>query len=145
MIFKGFYNDADRYQPGDTPDLRILAVLSDFSAEEDAETGADFASLDEYDGSGYTRYDAANVAITYEDGESPAQLQITCDSDPEAFGTAVDAASGPIHGLLVVRWVTDTSDMVPWCFKTASGFVNGTGAGLGLVVPTGGFLFASGS
>lgn len=141
MIYQGFHDDSALHEDGDTPDLRVRAVMASFTNERDAQTVADFASLDEFDGSGYTPYDVANVYCTYDDASG--ELRIGGDSDIEGFGATVDAGSGPIVRLLVVRHVDGAGGDIPWCSRSASEVVNGNGSALGVVIPATGFLFGS--
>lgn len=141
-VYKGFYNDSENHEVGDTPDLRLIPVMGSFSGstQEAAETVADFTTLDECDSVGYSRGDPAGVTVTYQTSTTPDEVQIDWDDDDDGWGTTVAAPSDNILGLVVVRFVDGAGGDIPWFF-TDQGAQNPNGGKFGWQLPSGGFAF----
>lgn len=141
-VYKGFYNDSENHEVGDTPDLRLAVVMGSFSGttQEAAETLADFTTLDEMDGVGYTRGDPASVTVSYEASTTPDEVRIDWADDDDGWGATVAAGSDDALGMLVIRRVDGTNADIPW-FYTDEGALSPNGGKYGWQLPSGGFAF----
>lgn len=117
-----------------TPDIRVGLAMSGFSFAASA-VNLDDGTIDEFDGSGYSRYDATNVAAAYDSGSD--QWRITCDNgDGDEFGTTVAAGSEAPSVLFVYLHVDGTAanDIILGSSDDGT-FADGNGGPLGLTLP----------
>lgn len=142
LIFQGFYDDSENREPGDSPDLRLLACMGSSTCESqpEAQTVADFTVLDELDGTGYARADLAGVVIAVDTGEDPIELQVDFDDDADGWGATVAPGSDDVLGTLLIRWTGTLNGSIPWAWTT-EGAASPGGGTYGWRVPTGGFLY----
>lgn len=87
-------------------------------------------TLDEYDGSGYSRADlntsATNFGVSKDDANDRAEWHLG-DASPVSFGSTVAADSGgSIDGVLFYVHVTNDTDSWPLCYDDS---VTGNGGG----------------
>ena len=125
-----------------SPDIRVGLGMSGFSATAAAEH-VDDVTLDEYDGAGYTRYDATGVAIAYDSGSD--QWRITCDNgDGDEFGTTVAVGGEPSPSVLFVILRIDGNPANDWFLGWSDeGTLNGPNGGTyGLTLPNDVILFS---
>jgi len=140
VIFAGYWTLG--LKVGDTPDLRVIAVTSDFTgeSEKDAVLLSELTALAEFDGVGYTPYDCAGVSITYDSGSH--EMRIDFDSgNGDEFGTTVFAGTDPVYGFLVVVYVDGIDDVLVG-FTTDGAGANSSGEAMGLSIPAGGWIFS---
>lgn len=141
VIYKGFY---DSLEAGDlaAPDIRILLVMSATTCdtEEDAVNLADFTTLDEFDGVGYSRLDCASVTTGY--NATDDEWQLDCASG--SFGDPVAPGSDVIQAMVVYLHVDGTAaNDVALAYSSDGGFgVNANNGDLALTVPAAGLMFA---
>lgn len=124
-----------------TPDIRVALAMAGFAATAAAVNVADI-TLAEYDGSGYTRYDAAGVAVAYDAGSD--EWRITCTNGVGTeFGATVAAGTGAPTKLVVILFVDGTAAndyVLGWSDEGT--FANGNGGPMGLTLPAS-VIFAS--
>jgi hypothetical protein len=139
QIFKGFYQALEAGLLEGSPDIRVGLAMAGFTADADSVNVSDATDLDEFDGVGYSRLDAANVVAGYVDADDEWQL----DFDDDDFGDPVAAGSGAIEGLFVILNVDGDPDNDYLLGYTDSGgfSVNANNGPLGLIVPEDGLLF----
>lgn len=95
----------------DTHDIRALGVMTNSTADTDttAATISGFGTLDEFDGSGYSRQ-----ALT---GESVAQdvpnARAEFTANAVTFGTSIVPGTRNLQGLVIFRFVTNDADSIP--------------------------------
>jgi hypothetical protein len=123
------------------PDLRLMAVNDDSTAdvETDAVHLSDFTILGEFDGSGYSRYDCAGVAVTW--SSLLHRFVWTCDDG--TWGATLGAGTSAPKGALVILHVDGTAanDYV-LAFNDESGFgVNPSGGISTIVIPDEGLFY----
>ena len=97
-------------------DIRVALLMTNTTAdtENDAiNTVANFTTLDEFDGSGYTSGGVAlaNEAVNKDDANDRAEF----DADDATF-TTIGAGTRAIQGALVYKFVTALSSSIPICF-----------------------------
>ena len=100
-------------------DIRALAVMSNTTAdtEEDTTTISGFSTLDEFDGSGYTRQTLAGKTVTADNTNDRGVF----DANDAQF-TNISAGSRAIVGFLVYKHVTNDTDAIPLLYiDTVSG------------------------
>ena len=117
-----------------TPDLRFMLCMSGFTFSADAENLAD-GTLDEFDGTNYTRYDATTVARAYSSARD--QMEWTCDNgNGDEFGTSVGAGTEAPSVLVCYLHVdgTDANDII-LVSSTDGSFADGNGGDMGLTLP----------
>lgn len=126
-----------------TPDLRIRLVMTGFSgeAEPEAQTLADFATLDEFDGLGYVALDCANVAFAYDATDHRYYLTFDSGAGGE-FGDPVAPGSDVIKGMLLTLYVDGTLNDIAYGFTDVGGFgVNANNGPLNLTLDPDGLHF----
>lgn len=136
QLYKGFWNDLIAGALA-TPDLRVFLFMSSFSADADA-VNLDDATLDEFDGVGYSRIDCAGVTVAYVDADDTVYI----DFDDDTWGAIVAPGSEAPSGLGLYRHVDGTAanDVLLATITTGS-FVNANNGEYNLVVPANGLLF----
>lgn len=139
QIFKGFYQALEAGLLDGSPDIRVGLAMSGFTADADSVHEDDATDLDEFDGVGYSRLDAANVVAGYVDADDEWQL----DFDDDEFGDPVAAGSGTIEGLFVILHVDGdpANDYLLGYTDTGAFGVNANNGPLALTLPTGGLMF----
>ena len=109
----------------DSVDLRGILCSSNTTADtdQDAATIAAIGTLDEYDGSGYTRIDFAGITVTEDDPNNRSEIHVNTGT----FGATVAAGTRNIVGLMFYVRVdgTDANDY-PVAWKDLTPF-NGNG------------------
>jgi len=137
ILTQGYHEARSAGDLDGTPDIRIGLGLSGFALDPDDVNVAD-ATLDEYDGSGYTRYDAASPVGGY--SASLDMWRIDCADG--SFGATVAAATEEVEWLFVILHVDGTAanDIILGATDSVAG-INGTGGALTIAIPTDGLLF----
>lgn len=109
-------------------DARTLLVMSNTTADtdQDALTLSGIGTLDEYDGSGYSRATLASQVVTRDDPNNRAELSAT---SPISFGATVAAGTRQAVGCVVYAHVDGTAaNDWPIAFIDTGGFpVDGGG------------------
>jgi hypothetical protein len=122
----------------DTVDLRIKLCMSNTTAdtEQDAVNLAAITTVDEYDGSGYTEIDLANVAVNEDAVNDRAEI----DYDNDTFGATVAVGTRQAVGMLYyVRIDGTTANDYPVAWKDVTPF-DGNGGAVNLTVNAEGLL-----
>ena len=143
MIFQGWWTTGIKI--GDTPDIRIIPVMSSFTGEtEKASINiADLTTLDEFDGVGYTRLDCASVTVAYDSGTHAINIDFTNGAGDE-FGDPVTAGSEVVYGFVMYLYVDGTAaNDILIGFTTDGAGVNANGGKLGLTIPALGWFNSS--
>jgi len=126
----------------DIVDLRAILCMSDTTAssEQDAASLAGITTLDEYDGTGYTRIDFAGLTVTQNDAEDRSEIYV----DAGTFGATVDAATRAVVGLLYYVRVNGTAaNDYPVAWKGLTPPFNGTGTPMTFTPNAAGILWVS--
>jgi hypothetical protein len=91
----------------DSMDARILLVMTNTTADTEklATTLSAFTTLDEFDGSGYTRLDLAGLSVVQDD----ANLRAEIAASNGTFGSTVAAGTRSIQGMVVYIRVDGTA------------------------------------
>lgn len=113
----------------DTHDIRFLLVMSNSTADtdQDALTLSGIGTLDEYDGSGYTRQALAAESVTRDDANNRAELGGT---SPVTFGATVAAGTRQAIGHVIYRHVDGTAaNDQPIAFVDTGGYPVAGGGG----------------
>jgi hypothetical protein len=109
-------------------DIRALLVMTNTTADtdQDAATLSAIGTLDEYDGSGYSRATLASEAVVRDDPNNRAEFTST---SPISFGTTVAAGTRSAQGFVIYRHVDGTAgNDQPIAFIDSGGFpINGGG------------------
>lgn len=116
VIYEGFRRDLIAGAVTGSTDVRALAVMSNSTAEgdEDAVNLDDIGTLDEFDGSGYSRADLSSVAVTHDATNNITRVT----ADPANFGSAVDAGTRQVIGIIYYRHVAGgDANCVAWAFN----------------------------
>jgi len=138
QLFKGFYDSLAAGDLDGSPDIRLMLTMAGFTCDADAVNLSDATDLDEFDGVGYVRIDAANVSAAYDTDDD--EWQLVCDSD--SFGDTVAPGSGDIDGMVVYLYVDGDPDNDVILGRTDTGFgVNAANGALNLTVPAAGLMF----
>lgn len=122
-------------------DVRIMLCMSNTTADTDQDAGTISAigTLDEYDGSGYSRAALAAQSVVRDDANNRAEITAT---SPVSFGTTVAAGTRNAVGALVYRHVDGTAaNDQPIAWIDTGGFpLNGGGAAFELAINAEGLL-----
>ena len=109
-------------------DIRCLLVMTNTTAhtDQDAGTLSAIGTLDEYDGTGYSRPALAAQVVVRDDPNNRAEISAT---SPISFGATVGAGTRSAKGMIVYRHVDGTAaNDQPIAFIDSGGFpVNGGG------------------
>lgn len=94
-----------------THDIRTIVVMSNTTADTDttATFVADFGTLDEYDGTNYSRQALASEAVNQDTPNSRAEF----DANDAAYGTVglpLSPGTRSVVGLVIFRFVTNDAD-----------------------------------
>lgn len=95
----------------DTHDIRGLAVMTNTTADSETNTTfiAGFTTLDEYDGTNYSRQTFTGEAVNADVANNRAEF----DANDVAFGTAgspLGTGTRSIQGMVIFRFVTNDAD-----------------------------------
>jgi hypothetical protein len=136
QVYKGFWTALEAGSLA-SPDIRYGLYMSGFSFDADSINLAD-GTLDEFDGVGYARVDAASVTSGYVDADDEWQL----DSSDAVFGDPVAPGSEVIAGMFGYLHVDGTAANDIILFSTDEGGfgVNANNGSLSFALPTGGIL-----
>jgi hypothetical protein len=119
----------------DTLDVRAILVMSNTTADtdQDAANIAAIGTLDEYDGSGYSRPDLGSSTITQDDANNRSEI----DYADFTFGATVAAGTRQAVGMIIyVEVGTDSQDW-PIAYIDTGGFpFDGSGAPINVAVNT---------
>jgi len=125
-------------------DARVLLAMSNTTADtdQDALTISGIGTLDEYDGSGYSRAQIAAQAVTRDDPNNRAELSGT---SPISFGATVGAGSRSAAGAVVYAHVDGTAaNDWPIAWIDTGGFpINGGGGPFQIAINAEGLLQAT--
>jgi hypothetical protein len=145
VICQGYHVARDAGLLEDDAVIVFAIALPDFVVDaDDINVDDTNISTTEYDGGGYSRHVAENVTWQYD--ATADEMQLDCDDVTDAFGTTVIGASEAPAGLVVILQVggspSASADYILG-YNDSGSYGNGNGGLLGLVVPTGGFLFST--
>lgn len=89
-------------------DIRFLLVMTNTTADTDQDAGtlAAIGTMDEYDGTGYTRPALAAEAVNRDDPNNRAEFAAT---SPVSFGATVGAGTRQAAGHVIYRHVDGTA------------------------------------
>lgn len=137
VLYKGFFVAQEAGQLA-SPDVRFALALSGFSYNKDS-VNLDDGTLDEYDGVGYVRYDAASVVTEYVDADDEWQARAASGS----FGDPVAPASEPVAHLVAILNVDGTAanDIILGSRIDGIAGLNGNNGAFLLTIPGIGFFF----
>lgn len=138
LLLKG---DLDFDEAGN--DMRLLLVMTNTTAdtEQDAALLSTFATLDEYDGSGYGRAAIASQAVTQDDPNNRGEFSGT---SPVSFGATVAAGTRSAQAAILYKHVGADSSNIPIAFIDSGGFpLNGGGGPFELAINAEGLLQAT--
>ena len=131
--------DADFDEAGH--DIRCLLVMTNTTADTDQDAGtlSAIGTLDEYDGSGYSRAALASQVVTRDDANNRAEISAT---SPISFGATVGAGTRSAAGMVVYRHVDGTAaNDLPIAYIDTGGFpVNGGGGAFQVTINAEGLL-----
>lgn len=120
-------------------DIRVILVMTNTTADTDQDAGTISAigTLDEYDGSGYTR-PALTQSVVRDDANNRAEL----DANDFTFGSAVAAGTRQAAGMVVYRHVDGTAaNDLPIAYIDSGGFpFSGNGGAINVTVNAEGLL-----
>lgn len=140
LRFQGFEDARDAGLLDGSPDLRVALVGPAFDCPESAVHMDDVATLDEFTGVNYQRYDATTVAMGW-----LSNMRVwTCDNTgTDEFGTSVGPGTDPPAGMIVILHVdgTDPNDYILG-YSDEGAFSDGNGADMGLTLPDDVILFS---
>lgn len=138
IIFAGYHEARDAGLLAGTPDIRLALVMSGFTGDADSVNVAD-VTLDEFDGVGYARLDAASVTAGYVDADDEWQLAMASGD----FGDPVAPGSDVIAGMVAILNVDGTAanDYILGFTDTGGFGVNANNGPLNLTIPAAGLMF----
>lgn len=122
----------------DTLDVRAILCMSNTTADtdQDAATISAIGTLDEYDGSGYSRIDFAGAAVNQDAANNRAEI----DYSDGSFGTTVAAGTRQWVGIIYYQHVDGTAaNDIPIAWKDLTA-ANGNGGAVNLTVNAEGLL-----
>lgn len=109
------YIPAKKYFPDgtidwDTHDIRMALVMTNTTADTETDKALmnAFSTLDEFDGSGYTREVFTNEAVNQDTPNNRSEL----DADDATFG-ALGSGTRSIQGAIIYKHVTNDGDSIP--------------------------------
>lgn len=111
---KLFKSDMD-FDEG-TDDIRAALLMTNTTADTEDDTefltgGTGFTTLDEFDGSGYTRITFASQSVN----EDLTNNRVEFDAEDWSAG-ALGVGARDIQGALIFKWVTADTDSIPICW-----------------------------
>lgn len=100
----------------DGGDFRALVCMTNTTADTDQDAGtlSAITTVDEYDGTGYSRASLASEAVVRDDDNNRAELSAT---SPISFGSTVAAGTRLAAGVVIYRHVDGTpanDETVAW-------------------------------
>lgn len=122
----------------DTLDVRAILCMSNTTADtdQDAATISAIGTLDEYDGSGYSRIDFAGAVVNQDAANNRAEI----DYSDGSFGTTVAAGTRNWVGIIYYQHVDGTAaNDIPIAWKDLTA-ANGNGGAVNLTVNAEGLL-----
>ena len=124
----------------DTFDIRAILVMSNTTADtdQDAATLSAIGTLDEYDGSGYSRPDLGATTVTEDDTNNRSEV----DVGDFTFGATVAAGTRQAVGMVYYVNVDGTAaNDYPVAYVDTGGFpFDGNGGAINVTVNTEGLL-----
>jgi hypothetical protein len=107
----------DLHTGGD--DIRVLLVMTDTTAdtEQDDKFVADITTLDEFDGSGYSRQALANEVVAADAANDRGEF----DADNTTFAT-LGAGTRQIAAAVIYKHVTNDADSLLIAYVDSGGF-----------------------
>lgn len=109
-------------------DIRFLLAMTDTTADTDQDAGtlSAITTLDEYNGTGYTRQALASQVVTRDDPNNRAEIGGT---SPVSFGATVGAGVRSAAGHVIYRFVDGTAaNDQPIAWVDSGGYpINGGG------------------
>lgn len=144
IVYTGFKN---RLLKGDvdfdTQDIRVILCMTNTTADtdQDANVLTGITTLDEYDGSGYTRATLTSEAVNQDDPNNRAEF----DAADFTFGAAVGAGTRQAAGMVLYRHVDGTAanDQVIAWIDTGGFPFTGNGGAVNVTVNAEGLLQAT--
>jgi len=118
----------------DVADLRLVLLMTNTTADtdKDAITVGAFVTLDEYDGTGYSRVALTGEVVAYDDVND--RVEIDC-ADLAPWFAAVGAATRQAQGFMVIRFITNDTDNIPLFWIDTGGFpFSGNGGVVNLTI-----------
>lgn len=102
-----------------TDDIRVALLMTNTTGdtEEDVTTISGITTLDEFDGSGYTRQALASEAVVADNPNDRGEFDAT-----DATFSSIGAGTRQIAGALVYKHVTNDTDSVPMAWIDDGGF-----------------------
>lgn len=123
-----------------TLNFRLLSTNTTADTEKDKTTVGGFTTLDHYDGSGYSIYEAAaaqGLAIAVDNANNRAEI----DLDDFTFGATVGAGTRNAQGMLICKKVDGGNSDIPIAWVDTGGFpFNGNGGAINVTVNAQGML-----
>ena len=94
-------------------DIRVALVMTNTTCdtEEDVTLMNGFTTLDEMDGSGYSRQALANEVVNKDNTNNRGEF----DADNTTF-SSLGNGTRAVQGALIYKHVTDDTDSIPICF-----------------------------
>lgn len=123
----------------DAGDIRALLVMSNTTADtdQDADNIADIGTLDEYDGSGYSRATLTGEVVNRDDANNRAEFDVA----DFTFGATVAVGTRNAVGFVVYRHVTNDADAILIAYIDSGGFpTNGGGGAFNVTVNAEGLI-----
>lgn len=121
-------------------DIRVMLVMTNTTADTEQDTAliSAFTTLDEYDGTGYTRQALAAQSVVRDDANNRAEITAT---SPIEFGATVGAGTRSAAGAVVYKHVGADSANIPIAYIDTGGFpVNGGGGPFRITINAEGLL-----
>lgn len=122
-------------------DIRVMLCMTNTTADTDQDAGtlSAIGTLDEYDGSGYSRAALAGQSVVRDDANNRAEITAT---SPISFGATVGAGTRSAAGALVYRQVDGTAaNDQPIAWIDTGGFpINGGGGPFQIAINAEGLL-----
>lgn len=122
-------------------DIRVMLCMTNTTADTDQDAGtlSAIGTLDEYDGSGYSRAALAGQSVVRDDANNRAEITAT---SPISFGATVGAGTRSAAGALVYRHVDGTAaNDQPIAWIDTGGFpINGGGGPFQIAINAEGLL-----
>ncbi len=118
-------------------DVRCMLVMTNTTVDtqEDTTTISGFTTLDEYDGSGYSRQTLSSKLVTENTTNNRAEFSFA-----NVTFSSVAAGTRAAEGALFYLHVTNDSDSVPLWFDDFASNITGDGGDIELQVPANGAL-----
>lgn len=122
-------------------DIRCLLCMTNTTADTDQDAGtlSAIGTLDEYDGTGYSRASLAAQSVVRDDANNRAELTAT---SPISFGATVGPGTRSAAGMLVYEYIDGTpGNDQPIAWIDSGGFpVNGGGGAFQVAINAEGLL-----